>query len=147
MWVGQASMTLWQLKIILVNCIKLPVFIALIPFGTMPVARRIRCLAERSVLRPLLRYLPIHGLFEIAAGDSRFRYRVSRADRIGWRLFWGGLESYEPETTDALRPHLGHDTVFVDVGANTGLFSLVALASGVRHVLAIEPVPRIHAAL
>lgn len=140
-------MLLWRHKAIIINCIKLPVFIALIPFGIMPIALRLRSLARQGFFPSLIGYLPIKGIFEFTVKNSPFRYQTSRADRIGRKLFWDGQEAYEPETINALKLHLDADTVFIDVGANTGLFSLIALAYGVRHVLAIEPVPSIYSAL
>lgn len=53
------------------------------------------------------------------------RVRVSLGDRIG-RLMWTGC--YEAELVTFLRSMLDPGMVFVDVGANTGYFSIIAAA-------------------
>ena len=54
---------------------------------------------------------------------------------------------YEPETAEALRRHLGTSGTLVDVGANIGVFSLLAAHRWcpAGRVLALEASPQIHA--
>ena len=61
-------------------------------------------------------------------------------DPVGLYLWLDGV--YEPETLQFLRSHLTFDSVFVDVGANIGGFS-IPLAGCARQVIAIEPSPRV----
>jgi FkbM family methyltransferase len=42
-------------------------------------------------------------------------------------LFWHGLDGYEPVTSAALRFFFARSTTFLDVGANCGLYSIMAV--------------------
>jgi FkbM family methyltransferase len=68
-------------------------------------------------------------------------------DRIAWKLWRRGPDSYEPETLQVFQTVLKSAGVFVDVGANTGLFSLMAAIDRSRRVIAFEPVPAIFSLL
>lgn len=59
---------------------------------------------------------------------------------VGMSLWMDGL--YEPETLQFLRSHIRSDSVFVDVGANIGAFT-ISLAASAQHVIAIEPSPQV----
>lgn len=67
-------------------------------------------------------------------------------DQVAMTMLQSGWAAYEPplpalvaQWCHALRP------VFVDVGANTGYYSLLALAAGAQHAHAFEPVAEIAA--
>ncbi len=116
--------------------------------SAMPiVSAPLRALGRSGLLpRAVWRRLPAGGTCLVrVAGASPFLYRAGPNDAVGRGLFWRGGASWEPETT-ALFARLarGAGTV-LDVGANTGLFTLLALASGPDcRVVAFEPVPRTH---
>ena len=59
---------------------------------------------------------------------------------VGLFLWMDGV--FEPETLRFLRSHITSDSVFVDVGANIGAFS-IPLAGCVKRVIAIEPSPQV----
>lgn len=60
--------------------------------------------------------------------------------RVASALFWHGLAGHEPETVQTLLFFFERCAVFVDVGANYGLYSLVAaLWSPSIRVIAFEP--------
>jgi FkbM family methyltransferase len=61
-------------------------------------------------------------------------------DPIGMSLWMDGM--YEPETLQFLRGQITPDSVFVDVGANIGAFS-IPLAGCAKRVIAIEPSPQV----
>jgi len=64
------------------------------------------------------------------------------------QLFWHGLDGYEPETSRTLRSLFEHAATFIDVGANCGLYSvLAALWNPNLRVIAFEPVPPIFSSL
>lgn len=69
-------------------------------------------------------------------------------DAIASKLYWYGLAGWEPETLPVFLRLVTPGNVVLDVGANTGLFSLLAARRPpVVKVYAIEPVPRVFAAL
>lgn len=63
---------------------------------------------------------------------------VAAVNQGGWR----GYEAPLPEVLAKLCK--GWKPVFIDVGANTGYYSLLAVAAGATQVFAYEPVPSIH---
>ncbi len=73
--------------------------------------------------------------FVVPIGESRLR--VSTGDYIGERLIYGG--TYEPRTLALARNILRHGGIFVDVGANLGLFSILMSENPSTRVIAIEP--------
>jgi len=63
-------------------------------------------------------------------------------------LYWHGLDGYEPATSRTLRFLFERVSIFVDVGANIGLYSLIAgLTNPKIHVMAFEPEPRLYKGL
>jgi len=63
-------------------------------------------------------------------------------------LYWNGIAGVEPETSDTLRFLFERSDVFLDVGANYGLYSLLAgLWNPALRVVAFEPVPAIYEGL
>lgn len=71
--------------------------------------------------------------------DKNLNIQVRLGEHIGSQMFWRG--EYSGDQLDVMRKLLKHDDVFVDIGANIGIFSLVAakLARAGR-VYAFEPV-------
>jgi FkbM family methyltransferase len=71
--------------------------------------------------------------------DRDLRLRLDRSSFIGSSLYWRGYHS--PETR--LLPRLlGPRSVFIDIGANQGEFTLVAAKHAKEgRVIAVEPVP------
>ena len=59
---------------------------------------------------------------------------------VGLYLWMDGV--YEPETLQFLRKHANSDSVFIDVGANVGAFS-IPMAGYAKGVIAIEPSPQV----
>ncbi len=91
----------------------------------------------------VLRRLPVYGAFTVTGHGLRFLYRADTRDLIGRDIFWRGFVAIEPETFAFLVPRLDDRTLFIDAGANTGLFSLAAHARGAAHVIAVEPLRRV----
>jgi FkbM family methyltransferase len=59
-------------------------------------------------------------------------------------LFWHGLDGHEPDTSRTLRFLFERAATFVDVGANCGIYSILApLWNPNLQVVAFEPVPAI----
>ena len=53
---------------------------------------------------------------------------------------WETLLTKEPETIEWIR-RMNKSSILLDVGANIGVYTLSALAHGVKHVIAFEPSP------
>ena len=63
-------------------------------------------------------------------------------------LFWHGIECHEPDTSKALRFFFERSEVFLDAGANYGLYSLLgALWNPALRVVAFEPLTPIYEGL
>ena len=100
-------------------------------------------LLPASVLRRL--YLMKPFTFAVRGPGIDFSYAFTPGDEIGQSLFWRGIGADEPETIGPFINWARRITHFIDVGANTGHFSLVALAANPALVAqAFEPVPHIH---
>ncbi len=132
----------------------------------MPSLRPLVRLATRAVsraawlqIRPLTRSgwvppsiwkrIPVENTFEVAIADpaepgraDRFRYRSTYGDVIGRALCWRGLDEWEHETIRAFVPLARRARRLLDVGANTGTYSLIAAAvNPVLEAIAFEPLP------
>jgi FkbM family methyltransferase len=116
-----------------------------------PVRRRTRQLALAGrVPKKLWNRLPIiESEFSVALPQGRaFRYRATPGDAIGQALYWRGIEGWEFATIDVFMALVERAQHFLDIGANTGAYTLIACAlhEQVRAV-AYEPVPRVFQAL
>ena len=106
-----------------------------VPFGIRD--RLLRFFADPDRLRSMPFECEFAGL----------RYRGDLASYIDWAVHFYGV--YEPGILAFLRDVAsiaGHDSVFVDVGANVGLHSIY-MSPRVAHVHAFEPWSVLHAAL
>ncbi len=114
-------------------------------------------LAARAALRPFAGLLPIERLARVpVVGDVRVALPGGRTlvlasdgrDLIASALAFRGLAGWEPETLPVFQRLLPGARTFLDVGASTGLFSLLAaLDDPARRVWAFEPSPRTAQAL
>ena len=105
----------------------------------------------RWALRPIsgivpvvwLSRLPVVGTVRSTLPSGReLRLRSDGRDVIASALYWRGLPGWEAETFAVLHGLLPRVQVFFDVGASTGVFSLVAaLQDPARRVFAFEPTP------
>jgi FkbM family methyltransferase len=67
---------------------------------------------------------------------------------LSFKLFWLGMEYYEPETVILLNELLAEGSTFFDIGANIGYYSLqVGVCRPDVRVVAFEPHPRLFALL
>jgi FkbM family methyltransferase len=89
--------------------------------------------------------MPVVGSVSIDLSSSKHLYLDTDGnDSIASTLFWRGLEGYERDTTKIFMALLESTNVFLDIGANTGVYALVAsIDNPKRRVYAFEPVPRI----
>lgn len=72
--------------------------------------------------------------------EGNIRINTSLSSHIEAQIFWQGFQEADAGTIKALKQHLTEDSVFVDVGANVGTFTLVAAAKSPRgKVHSFEP--------
>lgn len=121
------------------------------------IARR---LTKFSTLRAILRKLslagflpaavwkrlPVEGVFPVILPDGRsFLYSATPNDVIARALFWRGLKAWESETIPVFFRLARSAQLILDIGANTGFYTLLACAANpTAQVISIEPVPRVY---
>jgi FkbM family methyltransferase len=105
-----------------------------------------RELARRGIVPERLVWdMPLDPVFDVRVeGGQSFRYTGSKADVVARHLFWGELTRWESETWREFVPLARQARGFVDVGAFTGTYTLVACAvNPALRCVAYEPVPRV----
>jgi FkbM family methyltransferase len=119
-----------------------------------------------SLLRPVLYSRPVNALLRAAAwpfrdaippswqfpvngvvhidlpGAGAVRLRVNPTSFQGKQFYWHGISGFEPAVHRVFRELVSASSGFLDIGANLGLYSLLARAyrPGIR-VFAFEPLP------
>lgn len=93
--------------------------------------------------------IPVVGEISVPLPDGKtLQINNDGNDTIASRMFWMGFDSFEPDTIQLLYKLLPHIRVFFDIGANTGVLSLLAaLDDKERKIYAFEPVPWITSAM
>jgi FkbM family methyltransferase len=109
----------------------------------------VRALARRARLpASVTQRLPVEGTFVARSDGLEIQYVSAADDGVGRALYWQGLGTYEPETLPLFRDLARESSVMLDVGANTGVFTLTALGSNPDIVVhAFEPSPAVFQAL
>jgi len=100
----------------------------------------------RALIPPVqLNRFPVVGHVDLELWDGQsVRFYTDGEDTIATRLYWQGIQSFEPSTHELFSVLLAKSRCFVDVGANTGFYTLVAgVSDPARHIHAFEPVPKI----
>ncbi len=99
---------------------------------------------EGVIPKSIWKWLPVGITFSVRLPDgSTFFYVGSEGDHIARRLFWGGLTHFDPMWT-VFYGIAQRSDVILDIGANTGAYTLVACAANSNcKVIAFEPVPRV----
>jgi FkbM family methyltransferase len=76
------------------------------------------------------------------------RWFPTEFDGLGHRIFWSGFREWEKETAPVIFENIRCSRCFIDVGANCGIYTVAGCKiNPTVHVVAVEPVPRICAAL
>lgn len=71
--------------------------------------------------------------------DTPFGFKMIARNYIANRMMMDGI--FEPEEVEIIKRNISDSDVFVDVGANIGLYTCIACSLG-KHVLAVEPQPQ-----
>lgn len=90
---------------------------------------------------------PIVGCHELTIQEAKFTMCSDGRDSIATTLFWDE-SAFEAQTLAIYQKLLPFIDTILDVGANTGLYGLLALSvDSTKHVYAFEPVPNVFAHL
>lgn len=102
-------------------------------------------MSARTLLRvPVTRVVSVESPY----CDGPVLLDAAGTDPIASMLYWHGSEGWEPETLAVFLQLVRPGMTVLDVGANTGLFSLLAARRSPTTVVhAFEPVPRVFAML
>lgn len=107
-----------------------------------PIRLVLRAATVTGILpRSTWRKFPVRGKFRIRIDSSDFIYESHPSDGIARILFWKGPKHWEYEST-TLFAHLAKNAqTIIDIGANTGIYSLLGLSANRNsRVIAFEPV-------
>ena len=118
--------------------------------GVPPIRAALRVVGQAGLMpESVSARLPVAATFDVALkGAGSFRYRCIIEDGVGRRLYWRGVEGWEPETVQVFLTLVRNARGFVDVGAYTGVFSLLACVANPNVlVVAFEPVPVVYGRL
>ena len=106
---------------------------------------------SRAGLLPegLWRRFPVDCTFPVMLPDGVFfRYCSIPSDTIGRALYWKGLTWWEAETISVFYRLAKNARTVLDIGANTGFYSLLACAANpAAEVFSFEPVPKVFSCL
>ena len=120
------------------------------PRVNRPFVRAVRPVARFLPTR-VLWHLPVVGPVAVAVpGQPGAAVAMINpgTDRVASMLFWRGLDGWEPTTIRLFLGLLRPDSTVLDVGANTGVFSLLAARrQPAARVHAVEPVARVFSLL
>ena len=93
----------------------------------------------------ILSKIPVCGIICVNLPNSQKVYLESDGnDYIASLLYWGGIDAFEGNTIRLFIELLHCTDTFFDIGANTGIYSLIAASNNSsRLVYAFEPIPRV----
>lgn len=90
------------------------------------------------------RHLPYRGAVTVELPNGNEFVMQAMGGALENGLYWGGIFAHEPESMRLWLKYAVKAECVLDIGANSGLFALAALASGARDVHAFEPLARVH---
>lgn len=93
----------------------------------------------------IYKHLHFHGVITINAGDAHQFKMYHHGTSEENELFWGGIENgWEKTSLKIWRKLCVEATTVFDIGANTGLYSLITKSLNQKaQVVAFEPVPKV----
>jgi FkbM family methyltransferase len=93
-------------------------------------------------------YLVFEGAFSVPVDGRAFLMSNGYGREIESKIFWGGLNAFEGNTLHWWKILAKRSKVIIDVGANTGVYSLLAKTlNPLAEVHAFEPISRVHSIL
>ena len=120
--------------------------ILLIQVINLPVRKLLKLKPIASIVpKQYLDIIPVSGVigFQLPNGKKIY-FNADGNDLIVRELYWQGIDKFEGGTIQLFIKLLKNTHTFLDIGANTGLYSIIAaLNSCDTQVYAFEPVPNI----
>jgi FkbM family methyltransferase len=118
------------------------------PAANWVVTRPLRVFA-RFIPRTVTDRLPVCGTFSARTSTgTRFHFTGLPDDTIAHAVYWQGIAGWEPETVRVVETLARDSVCFFDVGANSGLLTVIAARSNPDLVVhSFEPVPAVYEAL
>lgn len=110
-----------------------------------PVSEAFRSMSSRGLLPELVcRRLPVERSFHVQVpGTEGFNYTSLRRDGVGRDLYWRGI-AHDATTIREFSSRCERASVILDIGANSGLFTLLACTINPKtQVIAFEPAPEV----
>jgi FkbM family methyltransferase len=115
------------------------------PYLSRPLTAAVRPWA-RFLGPQVLLHVPVNRIIDVRSPlcEEPVLLDARGSDPVASMLYWKGLDGWEPETLPVFLRLLMPGATVLDIGANTGLYSLFAARrSPTATVHAIEPVPRV----
>lgn len=99
----------------------------------------------RRISSRLKGYLVFSGPFVVQVKTAKFFMLLGYGREIEASIFWDGIDAFESTTIKWWCELSKRSTYILDIGANTGIYSLVANAlNPSAEIYAFEPIERIH---
>ncbi len=99
----------------------------------------------------LLERIPVMGPIKIQVdlqGGKILCLETDGGDVVAGMIYWLGLEGFEGASINLFLKLLRHSRTFIDIGANTGIYALLAgMDDPNRAAYAFEPMPNVFASL
>lgn len=110
-----------------------------------PAQRTIRAGARHGLIPPALyNRVPVLGQHPVRTpAGNRIEYLADPSDMLARQIVWGNLTIWEATSLRAFSQLVRNSRMFVDVGAYTGIYSLIACADGAGNAIAFEPNPEV----
>lgn len=115
-----------------------------------PMMQRLVRRASRSGLLPasIYRRLPVFGSHPVTSpAGTRFVYVADPYDLLARKVVWGNMTTWETTSLRVWSDLCRDASLVLDVGAYSGIYSLIACVDGASTVIAIEPNPSVLASL
>ena len=90
-----------------------------------PIAKLVHFICDRTATQ-LQAKVRKNGVSILLPNGKNLKIAKDAGVNIGSLLYWRGIDGYERETSEALRFFFAHSLTFIDVGANCGLYSILA---------------------
>lgn len=109
------------------------------------VLRPVQFLLGRRLFARCFGKMPVLGRVDVRLPERQVVMYAGKNDEISTQLYFYGYEGYECETLELFRRLCQRAEVILDIGANVGIFSLVAAAANPQaRIFGFEPVHRVY---